>query len=124
MKFYLEEKSDVLSELKTTEDGLNSSEAEERLREHGKNKLAEGKKTPLIMRFLKQIADPMIIILLVAAGISAVISAVNKEAPTDVFIILFVVEKTTIIFYDYYFAVIFDIPITCIIFSIITRRNK
>ena len=91
MKFYLEEKSDVLSELKTTEDGLNSSEAEERLREHGKNKLAEGKKTPLIMRFLKQIADPMIIILLVAAGISAVISAVNKEAPTDVFIILFVV---------------------------------
>ena len=91
MKFYLEEKSTVLSELKTTEGGLTSSEAEERLREHGKNKLAEGKKTPLIMRFLKQIADPMIIILLVAAGISAVISAVNKEAPTDVFIILFVV---------------------------------
>lgn len=97
MKFYLEEKSDVLSELNASEDGLTSAEAEARLGKHGKNKLAEGKKTPLIMRFLKQVADPMIIILLVAAGISAVISAVNHEAPTDVFIILFVVILNAIL---------------------------
>lgn len=84
MKVYLEEKSDVLAELGASEEGLTSAEAEARLGKHGKNKLAEGKKTPLIMRFLKQIADPMIIILLVAAGISAVIAAVNNEAPTDV----------------------------------------
>lgn len=43
------------------------------------------------MRFLAQLADPMIIILIAAAVISGVISAVNKEVPTDVFIIMFVV---------------------------------
>ena len=91
MKFYTESKEAVLEKVGSTEQGLSSAEADKRLAENGKNKLAEAKKDSLIKRFFKQMADPMIIILLVAAAISAVTSAIEGESPVDVFIILFVV---------------------------------
>ncbi len=62
MKYYLESSSEVFGEVKSTENGLTSEQARRRSAETGKNKLAEGKKTPLILRFLSQFADPMIII--------------------------------------------------------------
>ena len=65
--------------------------------ETGKNKLAEGKKTPLILRFLSQFADPMIIILIAAAVISAITSVLQKEFPSDVIIIMFVVIVNAIL---------------------------
>ena len=71
MKEYLSSSADVLSELKTSESGLSSAEAAKRLEENGANKLKEGKKESLVKRFLKQLAEPMTIILLVAAAISA-----------------------------------------------------
>ena len=67
MKHYLESAERVLSEVQSTENGLTSAEAAARLARDGKNQLAEGKKTTLAQRFLEQIKDPMIIILLVAA---------------------------------------------------------
>lgn len=91
MKHYLSSVEDTFNEVRSTDDGLSSAEAKKRLEENGKNKLDEGKKESLIVRFLKQFADPMIIILLVAAGISAVTSVFNNEFPSDVIIILFVV---------------------------------
>lgn len=91
MKHYLMDSNAVLEEVKSSEDGITAQEAEIRLANNGKNKLKEGKKTPLIVRFLKQIADPMVIILLAAAVISAVTSAISKESFADVFIILAVV---------------------------------
>ena len=91
MKHYLQSESEVLSALETTENGLTSAEAERRLAENGRNRLAEGKKVGIVKRFLSQLADPMIIILIVAAVISAVIAVIEKETPTDVFIIMFVV---------------------------------
>ena len=59
MKYYLESSSEVFGEVKSTENGLTSEQARRRSAETGKNKLAEGKKTPLILRFLSQFADPM-----------------------------------------------------------------
>lgn len=97
MKFYFEAGSKVLSQLKTSEKGLTENEAEKRLLENGKNKLDEGKKTSLIKRFLMQLADPMIIILLVAAGVSAAISFLEKESFAEVFIILFVVVLNSVL---------------------------
>lgn len=44
MKYYCSEVGDVLSEVKSTPEGLSSAEVEKRLAENGKNKLAEGKK--------------------------------------------------------------------------------
>ena len=97
MNFYNQSKEEVISNLASQTDGLSSSEAQSRLEKNGKNKLAEGKKESLIHRFLKQLAEPMTIILIVAAAISAGveiyngISAGHWEFPTDVVIILAVV---------------------------------
>ena len=91
MKFYTDEKDAVLHEVASTERGLAAAEAEKRLEANGKNKLKAAKKDSLIKRFFMQMADPMILILLAAAAISAVTSVYEGEAPTDVFIILFVV---------------------------------
>lgn len=97
MKYYLESSSEVFGEVKSTENGLSSEQARRRSAETGKNKLAEGKKTPLILRFLSQFADPMIIILIAAAVISAITSVLQKEFPSDVIIIMFVVIVNAIL---------------------------
>ena len=91
LRHYLEQKETVLEQLGTSSAGLTQAEAEKRLEENGKNKLKEPEKESLIKRLLKQMADPMIIILLVAAAISAVTSILEKEFPVDVLIILIVV---------------------------------
>lgn len=103
MKHYCSDISDVLKETKSSSEGLSSQEAARRLEENGKNKLAEGKKDSLIKRFFKQMADPMIIILIVAALISALTTIYSNstggegEGFADVFIILFVVVVNAIL---------------------------
>ena len=91
MKFYCEDVKKVLSEVSATAEGLSAAQAEKRLAENGKNKLADAKKTPLIVRFLQQMTDPMIIILLAAAIVSGVTSVYSGEGIVDVIIILIVV---------------------------------
>ena len=91
MKFYCEDKERVLTQVQSTEAGLSSAEAEKRLQENGKNKLAAAKGKSIIRRFLEQLADPMIIILLVAAAISGVLAVIENESFADVIIILAVV---------------------------------
>ena len=97
MKEYLKQSSAVLDEVASSLDGLSSAESAARLEKNGKNKLAEGKKESLIKRFFKQLAEPMTIILLVAAAISAGVEIYNGvasghwEFPADVVIILAVV---------------------------------
>ena len=66
---------DVSRKLKTNvETGLTEEEAKKRQEQFGKNKLNEAKKTSIVVRFLRQFNDFMIIILLISAGISAGIS--------------------------------------------------
>jgi len=91
MKEYLKSFEEVLEDNKTSVNGLSSEEAQSRLEKNGKNKLKEGKKESLLHRFVMQLADPMIIILIVAAVISAVTSVYQHEFPSDVIIIMFVV---------------------------------
>ena len=79
MDFYRMTEAETLEKVKSSENGLSSAEAEKRLSANGENKLAEKKKTPLIVRFLKQLADPMIIILIAAAAISLVLTLVNES---------------------------------------------
>ncbi|MGN0528163.1 MAG: calcium-translocating P-type ATPase, PMCA-type [Eubacterium sp.] len=93
MKEYLSGAVQVMEEYKTSRDGLSTAEAAVRLEHNGKNKLAEGKKESIIHKFLMQLADPMIIILIVAAVISAVTAAIGGEGEgyADVIIIMIVV---------------------------------
>ncbi len=91
MKHYCEELSAVLAETKSSPEGLTSTESAARLQANGKNKLAEAKKDSLLKRFVKQLMDPMILILLAAAAISGVLAVVEGESFADVIIILAVV---------------------------------
>lgn len=99
MKEYLVSKDKVLNSTKSSVEGLSTKEANSRLEKNGKNKLAEGKKDSLFKRFLSQLADPMIIILIVAAVISAVTATVGGEGEgyADVIIIMFVVLVNAIL---------------------------
>ena len=92
MKHYCEESSKVLQAVASSkENGLTVREAQKRLQENGKNKLVEAKKKSLVRRFFEQLADPMIIILIVAAAISGVLAVVENEGFADVIIIMAVV---------------------------------
>lgn len=95
MKEYLCSKEEVLAELhgndSSADSGLTATEAQTRLEKNGKNKLVEGKKTPMLVRFFQQFAEPMTIILLVAAVISGVMAIFENEFPADVLIIMAVV---------------------------------
>ena len=88
MKHYCEDKQSVLQALNTSEKtGLSGAEASERLLQNGKNKLVAAKKKSIVRRFLEQLADPMIIILIVAAVISGVLAVREGEGYVDVIII-------------------------------------
>ena len=91
MKPYLISQDEVLRQLDGNSQGLTGQEAKKRLEEHGPNRLAEGKKESLIHRFLKELADPMILILIVAAAISGVTAVYSGESFADVIIIMAVV---------------------------------
>ena len=92
MKQYCEEVGAVLQKTGASrESGLSAAEAEKRLAENGRNKLAAAKKKSVVRRFFEQLADPMIVILIVAAAISGVLAAVENEGFADVIIIMAVV---------------------------------
>lgn len=70
-QYYLQTKDEVLKEFKTSIDGLSTKQAEENLAKYGKNALVEGKKKTAFQVFLEQFKDLMVIILIIAAVISA-----------------------------------------------------
>ena len=78
-QFYTSEVEEVIKELGTSEAGLTAEEAKDRLEKNGKNALEEAAKRPMILRFFDQFKDLMIIVLLVAAVVSGVLSIVQQE---------------------------------------------
>ena len=97
MKEYLKSADEVLKDIESTQNGLTSEQAKERLEKNGLNKLKEPPRDGIVKKFIKALIDPMIIMLLVAAGISAITAFASGDSFTDVFIILFVVIVNTIL---------------------------
>ena len=91
MREYLVGYKEILSSLRSSYEGISEEECKIRLKENGLNKLDEGKKTPSIVKFLKELTNPMIIILIVAAIVSGITAAYANESFADVFIIFAVV---------------------------------
>ena len=98
-KEYLSAAAEVLSDQGVDENlGLSNDEASSRLAKTGPNKLEEAEKTPLWKRFFEQMADPMVIMLIVAAVISALTGMVKGEPDfADVAIIMFVVIVNSVL---------------------------
>lgn len=78
--------------------GLTEEEAENRKKQYGENKLDEGKKESLFIKFIKQFNDFMIITLLIASGISASISYIQKtnDYIDSIIIVAIVVLNATV----------------------------
>ena len=91
-KTYTQSAEEVLSGLGVGSAGLTFSQAKERLEQYGPNKLKEAEKPTLLQRFLEQLKDPMLIILMIAAGVSALTGMLAGESEwAEVIIILAVV---------------------------------
>ncbi|MDO5107570.1 MAG: HAD-IC family P-type ATPase, partial [Coriobacteriaceae bacterium] len=99
MREYLESAEKVVEDLGTdVKLGLSSRDAAARLEKNGPNKLKEAEKDPLWKRFFAMMADPMVIMLIIAAVISAVTGMMQGEADfADVFIIMFVVVLNSVL---------------------------
>ena len=81
------DKEEVAERLSTSiEEGLSQGEVLKRLERYGANELAQKKPRPILLRFLDQFKDFMVLILIAAAVISAFVGEV-----TDTIIILAIV---------------------------------
>ena len=95
---YAKTSQEVMQELNTTPQGLPTAEVQKRQQQYGPNKLRDGEKKSLFRRFLDQLMDPMLIILMIAAAVSAGTTVMHNvqnpdhpEGLAEVFIILIVV---------------------------------
>ena len=97
-KTYTLSTQEVLKNLGVTTEGLSSGEAAKRLEKYGPNKLKEAEKPSLIQRFLAQLKDPMLIILMIAAAVSALTGMLSGENEwAEVIIIIAVVLLNAIL---------------------------
>ena len=97
-KTYTQSAEEVLRDLGVGAEGLTTAQAQERLAKYGPNKLKEAEKPTLLQRFIQQLKDPMLIILMVAAAVSAATGMLAGENEwAEVIIILLVVLLNAIL---------------------------
>ena len=97
-KTYTQSAEEVLQSLGVGAEGLTSAQAQERLAKYGPNKLKEAEKPTLLQRFIEQLKDPMLIILMIAAGVSALTGMLSGENEwAEVIIIIAVVLLNAIL---------------------------
>ena len=94
---YSKNEEEIFKILNSNIDGLDSKETEKRLKDYGQNIILNKKKTPWILRFLKQFNDTMIIILLVVALLLYFYGYFYSHEYTDTIVILFVVFINAIV---------------------------
>ena len=78
MDYYIKSIDETMQNLNTIESGLTQNEANKRLSENGRNELDKGKKKSLLKRFIEQLINPMILILLAAAAVSVAVTVIEK----------------------------------------------
>ena len=83
--------ADLLNGLRTTAKGLTSAEAQSRLASYGANNASDVKTTPLWRQFLVRFENPLIVILLIASGVSAVTGGIGSFVVIAVIVMLSVV---------------------------------
>ena len=84
MDYCTEEKEKVLKDLESTEQGLTSEEAARRLEQNGHNKLREAEHESLFRKFIRSLADPMIIMLIAATAVQTVVTVLETGGDPSV----------------------------------------
>jgi P-type Mg2+ transporter len=88
--------NELLSRLNTSQSGLNSQEAERRLEIYGRNEFAKKKKRAAIINFLSRFKSPLVIILIIAGGVSAALGSI----PSVIVIYTMVFLSVTLAYYQ------------------------
>lgn len=96
-EYYKLTTKETLEEVHSCVDGLHADDASQRLSQNGPNKLKETKKKGMFIKFLEQFKDVMLIILMISAVLSAIVSFQTGEPLTDTIIIFFVVFLNAIL---------------------------
>ena len=76
-KSYTQPAEEVLQELAVIPDGLTTAEAQARIAKYGPNQLKQAEKATWFQRFIAQLKDPMLIILMIAAVVSAATTVID-----------------------------------------------
>ncbi len=90
--FHAKDIKTIFEEFQTSEEGLTTQESQKRLAQNGPNQISKEKKTPAILKFLKQFNSPLIYILIVAMVISFIF-----HHRVDAYVILSVIFINAII---------------------------
>ena len=93
-EYYRMHIKEILQTMKVDETGLSQEEADKRIQEYGKNELKTKARTPKWLRFLIQLKDVLVILLIVAAGMSLLIGNTN-----DAIIMMIIVIVNAVIGY-------------------------
>jgi len=91
-KWYSLSVEEVISSLKTNDNGLSSKEVKERLDKYGKNELPKKKRDSVFKIFFRQMLDPIVLLLIVTIVFSLIINE-----PIDAIAIMFIVLVDLII---------------------------
>jgi P-type Ca2+ transporter type 2C len=86
----------VFSALQGSASGLTEAEAAARLEQYGPNEI-EFKKTPAWVRFLRQFNDPMVIILVITAAVTGILTALGSHMLPDTIVIASVVLLNSVL---------------------------
>ena len=97
MNFHSLDIEKIYKKLDTNDSGLGIAESQIRLQKYGKNKINEQKSKSTLGKFIDQFKDLMIIVLIIAAFFSFIISFINKELFTDSIIIIAIVLVNSIL---------------------------
>jgi len=96
MTWYRLSTEELLDTLETRPTGLTGEVALARLEQYGSNEI-EFKKTPAWVRFLRQFNDPMVIILMITAVVTGVLTALGSHMLPDTIVITSVVLLNSIL---------------------------
>ena len=88
MNYHALKLKEVFSQLKSSEEGLSESEAQLRLKKHGKNMIREVKRKTKLGIFLRQFKSLLIVILIIAAVVSGLIGHVLDAVVIGVIVLL------------------------------------
>ena len=91
-QWYAKTAGQTLSGLDTARSGLSPRQARQRLEQYGPNQLAGAPKKPLWARFLDQLRDPMILVLLAAAALSLISSGGEDWVEAVIILVIVVVN--------------------------------
>lgn len=84
-------------ELNTNKEGLSNQEYDLRIEKYGFNELTEKKKESILVKFIEQFKDMMVLVLIIASIISGIIDLSHGEGLTNTMIILAIVIVNAVI---------------------------